>query len=117
MFLDTHLNIKAHNDADLLTSEWVQQGSNEYTVTYPGPNSVRHATFSTMLHWVSHYSFGYVDLAASGRMGLQPRPRPQRVGAGAPAYFGAVSGSASTSTVSIQRRRECQPCIPAMLWM
>lgn len=31
---DTHRSIKTHNDADQLTSEWVQQGTNEYTVAY-----------------------------------------------------------------------------------
>ncbi len=30
----THRSIKTHNDADQLTSEWVQEGTNEYTVTY-----------------------------------------------------------------------------------
>ena len=31
---DTRRSIKTHNDADQLTSEWVQQGTNEYTVSY-----------------------------------------------------------------------------------
>ena len=31
---DTRRTIKTHNDADQLTSEWVQQGTNEYTVSY-----------------------------------------------------------------------------------
>ncbi len=31
---ETGRRIKTHNDADQLTSEWVQQGTNEYTVSY-----------------------------------------------------------------------------------
>ncbi len=31
---DSRRSIKSHNDADQLTSEWVQQGTNEYTVSY-----------------------------------------------------------------------------------
>ncbi len=55
---DTHRSIKTHNDADQLTTEWVQQGTNEYTVNYDySANGCLTSTVSSMSSSIYEYDY------------------------------------------------------------
>jgi len=56
---DTGRRIKTHNDADQLTSEWVQQGTNEYTIAYDySDNGCLTSTISSTSSTGYEYDYG-----------------------------------------------------------